>query len=177
MGYESASFYISSDNVRFCEEEAKRIRNEKGHKRYNKSQYLDDLLDKLRVKQEVKKPIKNTEVAKCDDAKQVINMMNLILGTKYSDKTKSHIENINARLKEGNSIDDLIMVVQAKKIEWGNDQKFSQYLRPQTLFQASKFNGYLIAAKNASVNGYSKPNDSILDKSENSNWHMEDLGL
>lgn len=82
-----------------------------------------------------------------DDAKKVIQAMNEILGTKYKHTTKSHIQNINARLSDGHSIDDLLVVVKSKFNEWAKDPKMAQYLRPQTLFQAGKFDGYLMAAK------------------------------
>lgn len=84
---------------------------------------------------------------KSDDAKNVINGMNIILGSKYKVDTKSHVQNISARLSDGHSVDDLLLVVKAKLCEWGNDPKMTQYLRPQTLFQPSKFDGYLRAAK------------------------------
>lgn len=73
--------------------------------------------------------------------------MNSILNSKYKSTTKSHTQNINARLSDGNTVDDLLLVVKSKLTEWGNDPKMAQYLRPQTLFQAGKFDGYLRAAK------------------------------
>ena len=82
-----------------------------------------------------------------DDAKKVLSEMNSILGSKYKHSTKSHMQNIQARLSEGHKVDDLISVVKSKYVEWGADPKMAQYLRPQTLFQTGKFNGYLMAAK------------------------------
>ena len=38
---------------------------------------------------------------------------------------------------------DLIAVVDRKCLEWLDDPKFSQYLRPSTLFNAEKFNAYI----------------------------------
>lgn len=80
------------------------------------------------------------------DAERVIKGMNEILGSKYRASTKSHIQNINARLADGHSVDDLLRVVSSKLSEWGSDSKMAQYLRPQTLFQAGKFDGYLRAS-------------------------------
>jgi len=82
-----------------------------------------------------------------DGASSVIKGMNSILNSKYKSTTKSHTQNINARLSDGNTVDDLLLVVKSKLTEWGNDPKMAQYLRPQTLFQAGKFDGYLRAAK------------------------------
>ena len=86
-----------------------------------------------------------------DDVKSVVDKMNAILNSKYKPSTKSHAQNISARLDEGHSIDDLIMVVKDRLVAWGNDPKMAQYLRPQTMFQAGKFNGYLMAAKTTPV--------------------------
>ena len=81
------------------------------------------------------------------DAVFIIEYMNGVLGTKYKSNTASHIQNVNARLKDGHSINDLKLVVDFKFKDWGGDPKMSGYLRPQTLFQTGKFQGYLTAAK------------------------------
>lgn len=86
------------------------------------------------------------------DSIKVIEYMNQVLGSKYKSSTKSHIQNINARIEEGHSLEDLKMVIESKKIEWGKDPNMAQYLRPQTLF-GSKFNGYLTAAKTKPAQG------------------------
>lgn len=99
-------------------------------------------LDKTRVDN------KEIPLSSCnDDVKSVVDQMNSILNSKYKSSTKSHAQNISARLDEGHSIDDLILVVKDRLSVWGNDPKMAQYLRPQTIFQAGKFNGYLMAAK------------------------------
>ena len=94
----------------------------------------------------------NNSLSSCnDDVKSVVDQMNLILNSKYKPSTKSHAQNISARLDEGHSIDDLILVVKDRLSVWGDDPKMAQYLRPQTIFQAGKFNGYLMAAKTKPV--------------------------
>jgi len=80
------------------------------------------------------------------DSVLVLKYLNDSLDTKYKTTTKAHIANINARLKEGHSVEDLKAVVNAKKLEWGNNPSMAQYLRPQTLF-GNKFQGYLKATK------------------------------
>lgn len=84
-----------------------------------------------------------------DRVKDVIELLNSITGSRYRASTKSHASNINARLAEGHSVDDLKSVVSFKCAEWIHDPKMAQYLRPETLFQAGKFNGYLTAARAA----------------------------
>lgn len=92
---------------------------------------------------------KEKEVFQSDksDAIIVLSYMNSVLGTKYKETTISHIENINARISEGHTVDDCKAVIDHKKNEWQNDPKMAGYLRPQTLFQTGKFQGYLMAAK------------------------------
>ena len=82
-----------------------------------------------------------------DRVKQVIDLLNSMTGSKYKASTKSHASNISGRLNDGHSVDDLMAVVRFKVGEWLHDPKMAQYLRPETLFQAGKFNGYLTAAK------------------------------
>lgn len=49
---------------------------------------------------------------------------------------------INARLKEGYSLEDFKKVIDIKTAKWNNDPKMKDYLRPETLF-GSKFESYL----------------------------------
>ena len=91
---------------------------------------------------------KHSLPSKLDDrVKQVIDLLNSLTGSKYKSSTKSHASNISGRLNDGHSVDDLMAVVRFKVQEWLHDPKMAQYLRPETLFQAGKFNGYLTAAK------------------------------
>ena len=50
---------------------------------------------------------------------------------------------IQARLKEGATLDDIKDVIDRKCAEWAGNPKFEQYLRPATLFNAEKFNNYV----------------------------------
>lgn len=99
---------------------------------------------------EVKDPMSKPSVID-GRVKQVIDLLNDLTGAKYKASTKSHAENIRGRLDDGHSVDDLKMVVRHKCSEWLSDKSMSQYLRPSTLFQAGKFNGYLIASRAAGL--------------------------
>lgn len=77
----------------------------------------------------------------------VIKDLNIILNTKYSEKSKKTISLINARLEEGFNQDDFKLVVEFKYKQWANDAKMKEYLRPETLF-GTKFESYLQSAKN-----------------------------
>lgn len=82
------------------------------------------------------------------DVASVIEHLNSVTGSKYKASTKSHSENISARLNDY-TVDDLKAVIDCKFADWGKDPKMAGYLRPQTLFSAGKFDGYLIASKTA----------------------------
>ena len=76
-----------------------------------------------------------------NDIKDIIEYLNIALGTKYRYTTKSIQTHIRARLREGFTVDDFKCVIDKKKRAWfGTD--FQRYLRPDTLF-GSKFQSYL----------------------------------
>lgn len=77
---------------------------------------------------------------------ETINCLNQIAGTSYRPTTKATVKHIRARLAEGFTIDDLILVVKHKWSDWRDDSKMLQYFRPETLF-GSKFESYLEVAK------------------------------
>lgn len=83
------------------------------------------------------------------DAITVLTYLNEVCSSKYKHTTVSHIENINARLDEGHTVEDCKAVIDYKFNEWGSDSRMVGYLRPQTLFGTGKFQGYLMAAKTA----------------------------
>ena len=75
----------------------------------------------------------------------VISHLNELAGTRYRPTKADTIKVITARLKEGYTVDDLRLVVSYKCDEWmGTDMQ--KYLRPETLFRPSKFEGCLNAA-------------------------------
>lgn len=111
------------------------------------------------------------EVLITDNAKGVLKHLNLVAGSRFQVCTSS-LENIRARLKEGFTVDELQLVIEFCNAEWGDDLKMSKYLRPQTLFQPSKFPGYLKSANTwaktgrpASINGEWAREDGIFKSS------------
>lgn len=82
-----------------------------------------------------------------DQAKQVLTHLNQKTGSRYQ-VCKSSLENIRARLGEGFSLDELVLVVDYSTAKWSEDLKMAEYLRPTTLFQPTKFPAYLKAATN-----------------------------
>lgn len=92
-------------------------------------------------------PQPNRDVLITDQAKQVLVHLNQVTNSKYQVSTTS-LQNIRARIGEGFTVDDLSLVVDYCNAKWGDDLKMSDYLRPQTLFQPSKFPSYLKSANN-----------------------------
>lgn len=87
------------------------------------------------------------EVLITDQAKEVLNHLNKVTNSRYQVSTTS-LQNIRARIGEGFTVAELVLVVDYSNAKWGDDLKMSEYLRPQTLFQPSKFPGYLKSANN-----------------------------
>lgn len=71
----------------------------------------------------------------------VIEYLNLRLGTNYKASTRKTRDCIKARYNEGYRIDDFKLVIDKKYNEW-NGTEMEKYLRPETLF-GNKFEGYL----------------------------------
>ncbi|MCP1629648.1 putative phage protein (TIGR02220 family) [Citrobacter amalonaticus] len=85
------------------------------------------------------------EVVITDNAILVLTHLNQVSGSRYQ-KSKTSLENIRARLREGYSVADLQLVIDLKHEHWhGNDEQY-QYMRPETLFGPKKFEGYLQSA-------------------------------
>ena len=83
----------------------------------------------------------DTDRSKLTEIKEIIQYLNDRCGTRYRYQTKGTQEHINARLKEGYTVDDFKTVIDKKFEEWyGTDME--KFLRPETLF-AGKFESYL----------------------------------
>ena len=66
----------------------------------------------------------------------------MVCGADYKHTAKATRENIHARLKDGYTEDDFKTVIDKKFAEWKGTE-WEKYLRPQTLFRPSNFEGYL----------------------------------
>lgn len=87
----------------------------------------------------------DAEVEITDQAKQVLNYLNQTTGSRYQ-VSKSSLDNIRARLREGFTPEEQQLTVDYMHAKWGGDLEMAEYLRPSTLFQPSKFPGYLEGA-------------------------------
>ncbi|ECY3258987.1 hypothetical protein AU577_20515 [Salmonella enterica subsp. enterica serovar Alachua] len=85
------------------------------------------------------------EVLITDNAIEVLTHLNRVSGSRYQ-KSKTSLENIRARLREGYSVSDLQLVIDLKHEHWHDNDEQYQYMRPETLFGPKKFEGYLQSA-------------------------------
>ena len=76
-----------------------------------------------------------------DIYKEIIDYLNIVLGTNYRYTTKKTQDCIKSRLNEKFTVDDFKTVIDKKAKEWKGTE-MEQYLRPETLF-GNKFEGYL----------------------------------
>jgi len=106
-----------------------------------------------------------------DQAKQVLTHLNQVTSSRYQVSTTS-LQNIRARIGEGFTVEELSLVVDYCNAKWSDDLTMAAYLRPQTLFQPTKFPGYLKSANSwanagrpARVNGKWEREDGIFKSS------------
>ncbi|WP_375104090.1 conserved phage C-terminal domain-containing protein [Paenibacillus sp. RS8] len=88
--------------------------------------------------------LNNTLSGKPDEGipEQVIAYLNDRTGSHYKSSTGTTTKLINARVKEGRSLEDFKTVINKKVASWkGTDRE--QYLRPSTLFRPGNFEAYL----------------------------------
>ena len=77
--------------------------------------------------------------------KEIIDYLNHKTGAHYKPSSKANQKLIKARIKEGYTVQDFKTVVDNKAYEWQQSPKMWKYMRPSTLFSASKFDDYLNA--------------------------------
>lgn len=85
------------------------------------------------------KPLK---VVWTEETKHIIDYLNKRTGKKYSVKTKKTAQLIHKLLDNGFTVEDFERVIDIKCLQWLNNEKMNQYLRPRTLF-SEKFEDYL----------------------------------
>ena len=89
----------------------------------------------------------------------VIDYLNKKANTNYKPTTKNTQSFINARVKEGYTVEDFKKVIDSKSKEWLNTD-FEKYLRPATLF-GTKFENYLNEANKKTPTAIGAENKNI----------------
>ena len=75
--------------------------------------------------------------------KAIIGYLNEKAGTDFRSSTQATIRLLNSRWQEFDNIKQYLFVIDYVCANWLRDEKMSPYVRPATIFQASKFEGYL----------------------------------
>ncbi|MFM0712741.1 conserved phage C-terminal domain-containing protein [Streptococcus suis] len=76
-----------------------------------------------------------------DTVSEVILYLNQVAGTRFTAGSQATQKHINARLKEGYTLEDFKQVIDTKTSEWQGTE-FAKFLRPVTLF-GTKFENYI----------------------------------
>jgi uncharacterized phage protein (TIGR02220 family) len=90
---------------------------------------------------------------KPDEVASVIEYLNEKANRSYQ-AVPANTKLVAARIREGATVEQLKAVIDAKVAEWESDPKMSAYLRPETLFGATKYAQY-VGALGCGVNGNS----------------------
>ena len=85
-------------------------------------------------------------------AKDVLDYLNRKTKRAYR-SVPANLNLIEARIRDGTSIDQLKTIIDAKTAQWLDDPKMVDYLRPSTLFNRTKCEQYLGQIQSGSGNG------------------------
>lgn len=77
------------------------------------------------------------------DAIEVIAYLNTLSGKNFNATRLQSAKFVISRLSEGYTVEDLKKIIECKVKKWGADEKMRDYLRPETLFAATKIESYL----------------------------------
>lgn len=69
--------------------------------------------------------------------------LNEMTGKQFKANSKETMSLIRGLINRGFSENDMLQAINNMVASWGDDPKWSTYLRPSTLFRASKFENYL----------------------------------
>lgn len=111
----------------------------------NHDSKLDNKLDnKSTANQQQINTNKNDKNVKNDKEiyKDIVEYLNQKTNKNYKHTTKKTQTLIDARIKEGFTLEDFYKVIDNKVTTW-TGTKWEKYLRPSTLFNGDKFEGYL----------------------------------
>jgi len=85
-----------------------------------------------------------------DNITSIINLFNTITKKDFKTSSKKTRELIQARLKEGYSLNEFERVIKHKNQQWAYDESMKPYIRPETIF-SNKFESYLQESPKAKI--------------------------
>lgn len=95
------------------------------------------------------------------ESNEVLEYLNKIAGTKYQ-PVAANLNLIAGRLRDGFSVDSIKAVIDRQNAEWAKTD-MRKYLRPETLFNATKFAGYAGQADSGSHDEYAPEAMAVID--------------
>ena len=142
--YQKVQFNIPKSPVKLTKKSSLGMPKNQGEDIKNKDVKGGEHLSKETLKKTKKE---NKEMLRL----QIIKYLNKITGAKYKINTPETIKHINARLKEGFTLEDFKYVIEVKWNEWKgkftkDGKNMEDFMRPMTLF-GTKFEGYLNQSK------------------------------
>ncbi len=109
-----------------------------------------------------------------DNVTDIISFFNEVTGKKLSSKAKSHKEKIEARLKDGFTVEDVQDVIVLKNSEWKDEPKMSKHIVPKTLFRRENFENYMIEVERRRENEIAMNDIQInKQKTQNDEWEND----
>ena len=155
--YIKVSYLVQKRKMEDCHiiTESKNHQNQQIENPTNREQDINALKEKIKclnieIEMLKKENKKDSEVGESIYI-PIIDHLNEVCGTHYRPKSEKTKRLIDARFKEGFTVNDFFMVIDKKASMWlGTD--FENYLRPETLF-GTKFESYL-NEKVRSTNGF-----------------------
>lgn len=108
---------------------------------------LGNAIDIDTDKEKEEEPDKNKELYIA-----IVSYLNEAAGTNYKPTSEQTKKLIRGRLAEGYTLEDFKRVIDAKCADWLGSE-YEKFLRPSTLFQSSKFEGYLNQKTGAGKHG------------------------
>jgi len=82
-----------------------------------------------------------TEAYICSPSAEVLDYLNQKALSKFR-PVPANIKLIESRLKEGATVEEMKRVIDTMVAKWMDDEKMREYLRPSTLFNATKYSQY-----------------------------------
>jgi len=83
---------------------------------------------------------------------EVLNHFVEVTGKKIDATKEVHRKFVKGRIKEKIPIEDLKKIIELKNFKWKDDAKMREYIRPETLFNPTKCNSYLMEVKDIENN-------------------------
>lgn len=143
--YIKVSYLVSKKKIEECKTitVSKNTQNQQVANPTSSEQEINALKDTIKsLKKEIEMLKDKNIYSQGEQVNEIVEYLNEVLGTEYKPTSKKTKDLINARLKEGFTVEDFKTVIYKKAKQWIGDPKMCKYLRPETLF-SNKFEGYL----------------------------------